>query len=147
MDASQMKFGLSQPLRRREDVRFLTGQGRYVSDIVPEGALWAAFLRSDHAHGEILALDVTEARAAPGVHLVLTAGDLMAAGVKLGMKGERIETPTGKGAGPERPVLAHRRVRFVGEAIAMVVADSPEVARDAVEMRYQCAPPGTSFGA
>ncbi|MBL9051717.1 MAG: xanthine dehydrogenase family protein molybdopterin-binding subunit [Tabrizicola sp.] len=130
-----MKFGLAQPLKRREDVRFLTGQGRYVADLVPQGALWAAFLRSDHAHGEILSLDVSEARAAPGVHLVLTAADLVAVGVKLGMKGERIETRGGgKGAGPERPVLARDRVRFVGEAMAMVVADTPEVARDAIEM-------------
>ncbi|MGL4238713.1 xanthine dehydrogenase family protein molybdopterin-binding subunit [Tabrizicola sp.] len=135
MDASQMKFGLAQPLKRREDVRFLTGKGRYVADLVPQGALWAVFLRSDHAHGEIVSLDVEEARAAPGVHLVLTAADLQAAGVKLGMKGERIETRDGgKGAGPERPVLARTHVRFVGEAIAMVVADTVEAARDAVEM-------------
>ncbi|MCU0829707.1 MAG: hypothetical protein MUE52_20595 [Tabrizicola sp.] len=103
----QLKFGLSQPLKRREDVRFLKGEGRYVSDIVPVGALWAVFLRSDYAHGEIVALDVTEARGMPGVHLVLTADDLLARGVKLGMKGERIDTRDGgKGAGPERPVLA-----------------------------------------
>lgn len=134
MDASQMKFGLAQPLTRREDIRFLTGQGRYVSDIVPDGALWAVFLRSDHPHGDILALDVSEARAMPGVHLVLTAADLVAAGVKLGMKGERIDTRDGgKGAGPERPVLARDRVRFIGEAIAVVVADTPETARDAIE--------------
>ena len=70
----------------------------------------------------------------PGVHLVLTADDLLAAGVKLGMKGERIDTRDGgKGAGPERPVLAQDRVRFVGEAIAVVVADTPDQARDALE--------------
>lgn len=131
----QLKFGLAQPLKRREDVRFLKGEGRYVSDIVPAGALWAVFLRSDHAHGEIVALDVAEAREMPGVHLVLTAEDLMARGVKLGMKGERIDTRDGgKGAGPERPVLAHGRVRFVGEALAMVVAETPDQARDALEV-------------
>ena len=130
----QMKFGLAQPLKRREDVRFLTGAGRYVADLVPQGALWAAFLRSDHAHGQIVALDVTEARAMPGVHMVLRADDLVAAGVTLGMKGERIDGVGGPGAGPERPVLARDRVRFVGEALAMVVADSLDAARDAVEM-------------
>jgi carbon-monoxide dehydrogenase large subunit len=131
----QLKFGLAQPLKRREDVRFLKGEGRYVSDIVPAGALWAVFLRSDHAHGEIVALDVAEAREMPGVHLVLTAEDLLARGVKLGMKGERIDTRDGgKGAGPERPVLAHGRVRFVGEALAMVVAETPDQARDALEV-------------
>ena len=130
----QLKFGMAQPLTRREDMRFLTGKGRYVSDLVPAGALWAAFLRSDYPHGEILSLDVTEARGMPGVHLVLTAGDLLARGVKLGMKGEQIETRDGgKGAGPERPVLAQGRVRFVGEAIAMVVAETPDQARDAIE--------------
>lgn len=131
----QLKFGLSQPLKRREDVRFLKGEGRYVSDIVPAGALWAVFLRSDHAHGEIVSLDVSEARAMPGVHLVLTADDLAARGVKLGMKGERIDTRDGgKGTGPERPVLARGRVRFVGEALAMVVAETPDQARDALEV-------------
>lgn len=130
----QLKFGMAQPLTRREDLRFLTGKGRYVSDLVPAGALWAAFLRSDHPHGEILALDVTGARQMPGVHLVLTADDLLARGVKLGMKGERIETRDGgKGAGPERPVLARGRVRFVGEALVMVVAETADQARDAVE--------------
>ena len=130
----QLKFGLAQPLTRREDLRFLTGKGRYVADLVPQGALWAVFLRSDHAHGDILALDVDAARAMPGVHLVLTADDLLAGGVTLGMKGERIDTRDGgKGAGPERPVLARSRVRFVGEAIAVVIADSPDAAKDAVE--------------
>lgn len=130
----QLKFGLAQPLKRREDLRFLTGRGRYVADLIPEGALWAAFLRSDHAHGEIRALDVTEARAMPGVHLVLTAADLMARGVRLGMKGERVKGRDNvPGRGPERPVLAHGRVRFVGEALAMVAAETQEAARDAVE--------------
>jgi len=132
--ASQMKFGLAQPLKRREDVRFLTGRGRYVADLVPQGALWAVFLRSDHAHGQIRKLDVSAARAAPGVRLVLTAADLQAAGVTLGMKGERIDLAEGRGAGPERPVLARDRVRFVGEAVAMVVADSVEAARDALDL-------------
>lgn len=130
----QLKFGLAQPLKRREDVRFLKGEGRYVSDIVPAGALWAVFLRSDYAHGEIVSLDVSDARAMPGVRLVLTADDLLARGVKLGMKGERIDTRDGgKGAGPERPVLARDRVRFVGEALAVVVAETPDQARDAME--------------
>jgi carbon-monoxide dehydrogenase large subunit len=131
---NQLKFGMAQPLTRREDVRFLKGQGRYVSDLVPGGALWAVFLRSDHAHGDIVALDVSAARQMPGVHLVLTAADLAARGVKIGMKGERIDTRDGgKGAGPERPVLARGRVRFVGEAIAVVVAETPDQARDALE--------------
>lgn len=131
----QLKFGMAQPLKRREDVRFLTGKGRYVADLVPVGALWGVFLRSDHAHGEIIALDVTAARAAPGVQLVLTAADLASAGLSPDMKGERIKGRGGKrGAGPARPVLARDRVRFVGEAIALVVADTVDAARDALDL-------------
>lgn len=127
------KFGRAQG--RVEDRRFLTGQGRYVDDIAPKDALHALFLRSNVAHAEILSLDLTDARAAPGVHLVLCAEDLLAAGVKLGMKGHRTVNHDGtRGAGPERPVLAHSRVRFVGEPIVMVVADTPDQARDALEL-------------
>lgn len=130
-----MKFGQSQPARRVEDIRFLTGQGRYVDDIAPENALRAWFLRSDRAHGVITALDVTAARDMPGVHLVLTADDLRAAGVQTGMRFSRVTNRDGsKGAGPARPVLAEGRVRFVGEAIAMVVAETLDQARDAAEL-------------
>ena len=131
---SQMKFGQAQPLRRREDVRFLTGTGRYVDDLVPVGALHAYFLRANMAHARITALDLAPARDMPGVHLVLDAKALEAAGVTLGMKGEQIENRDGSaGAGPERPVLARGVVRFVGEAVAVIVADSIEAAKDAAE--------------
>jgi carbon-monoxide dehydrogenase large subunit len=130
-----MKFGQAQPARRREDIRFLTGQGRYVDDIAPKGALHAWFLRSDHAHADIAALDVSAARAAPGVHLVLTADDLRAAGVETGMRFTRVVNRDGsRGAAPARPVLAEGRVRFVGEAVAMIVADTLTAARDAAEL-------------
>jgi carbon-monoxide dehydrogenase large subunit len=78
---------------------------------------------------------VEEARAAPGVHLVLTAGDLLADGVLLGMKADRVKNSDGsRGHHPERPLLARDRVRFVGEAVALIVADSLSAARDAAEM-------------
>ena len=129
-----MKFGQAQPARRREDIRFLTGQGRYVDDIAPQGALHAWFLRSDRAHGTITHLDVDAARDAPGVHLVLTGDDLRAAGVETGMRFSRVTNRDGsKGAGPARPVLAEGRVRFVGEAVAMIVAETLDQARDAGE--------------
>lgn len=129
-----LQFGSAQPAGRVEDHRFLTGAGSYVDDIVPEGALWAAFLRSPVAHGVITALDLDAARAMPGVHLVLDAAALEAAGVTLGMAGSRVVSRDGsKGAGPERPVLARRVMRHLGEPVAMVVADSPEAAKDAVE--------------
>ncbi len=129
------KFGKSQSVRRVEDLRFLTGYGRYVDDVVPEGALHAYFLRSTVAHGEIATLDVDDARDMPGVHLVVTADDLIVAGVKIGMQGVTVKNQDGsKGAAPVRPILAHGRVRHVGEAVAMIVADDLLAAKDAAEM-------------
>lgn len=129
------KFGKSQSVTRVEDLRFLTGHGRYVDDIAPEGALHAYFLRSSVAHGQMTALDVADARDMPGVHLVVTADDLIAAGVKIGMAGVTVKNRDGtKGAAPERPILARARVRHVGEAVAMIVADSLLEAKDAAEV-------------
>ncbi|SMX49594.1 xanthine dehydrogenase family protein molybdopterin-binding subunit [Maliponia aquimaris] len=129
------KFGKSQPVKRIEDVRFLTGHGRYVDDIAPENALRAFVLRSPVAHGEITHLDVSAAREAEGVHLVVTAEDLRAAGIDTGMAHNRAPNRDGtKGAAPKRPVLAEGRVRFVGEAMAVVVAETLEQARNAAEM-------------
>ncbi len=129
------KFGKSQSVTRVEDQRFLTGQGRYVDDIAPEDALHAFFVRSTVAHGQITALDVADARAMPGVHLVVTADDLIAAGVKIGLGGFTITNRDGtKGAAPERPLLARDRVRHVGEPVVMIVADSILAARDAADV-------------
>ena len=127
------KFGRAQGAGRREDIRFLTGKGRYVDDIAPSGALHAVFVRSLHAHGALRPPDLSAARAMPGVHLVLGHEDLRALGVDPVMKGARVKSALGMGAGPERPVLAHGAVRFVGEAAAVVIADSVEAAKDAAE--------------
>lgn len=132
--ADGAKFGRAQPAGRREDLRFLTGAGRYVDDIVPAGALHAVFVRSNLAHGRIATLDLDPARAMPGVHLVLDAAGLEAMGVTLGMKGARLTGRDGRpGAGPERPVLARGTVRHVGEAVAVVVAETLAAAKDAAE--------------
>ena len=129
------KFGKSQPVKRVEDMRFLTGHGRYVDDIAPEGALFAYFLRATVAHGEITAMDVNDAREMPGVHLIVTSDDLVAAGVKLGLTGSTVRNRDGtKGAAPLRPLLAQSHVRHVGEAVAMIVADSLAAAKDAAEL-------------
>ncbi|MFV2034137.1 MAG: xanthine dehydrogenase family protein molybdopterin-binding subunit, partial [Halocynthiibacter sp.] len=129
------KFGKSQTVKRREDVRFLAGAGRYVDDIAPAGALRACFLRSQVAHAEIVALDLERARAAAGVHLVLGVDDLAAAGIDPDMHGAPVKNRDGSmGANPARPVLARDRLRFVGEAIAVVVAGTLDQARDAVEL-------------
>jgi carbon-monoxide dehydrogenase large subunit len=126
---ADLKFGQAQSLGRREDPRFLTGKGRYVSDIVPEGALVAHFLRSDRAHGAITGLDVAGARAMPGVAAVLTAADLRAAGVVPEMWAMVLKGA----AAPARCVLAEGHVRHVGEALVCVVAETAAQAMDAAE--------------
>lgn len=128
------KFGKSQPIKRVEDVRFLTGAGRYVDDIAPTGALHAFFLRSSVGHAEITALDVTDAQDMPGVVAIFTADDMAAAGVRLAMKPSLVKMADGtKGANPMRPLLAQGRVRHVGDPIAIIVAESLLAAKDAAE--------------
>ncbi|MDZ4134643.1 MAG: xanthine dehydrogenase family protein molybdopterin-binding subunit, partial [Paracoccaceae bacterium] len=129
------KFGKAQAAGRIEDQRFLTGAGRYVDDIAPKDALFALFFRAPVGHGRIDHLDVSAAEAAPGVHLVLTADRLRSAGVTLGMKGATVGNRDGsRGAEPERPVLATGRMRYVGEPVAMVVAQTLDQARDALDL-------------
>ncbi len=129
------KFGKSQPVKRTEDMRFLMGEGRYVDDISPEGALHAYFLRSSVGHGVISELDVSDAAQSEGVHLILTCGDLEAAGMDISMSGAVVENRDGtKGAAPLRPMLAKDRVRYVGEPVAVVIAETLAQARDAAEL-------------
>ncbi|AKO98307.1 MAG: xanthine dehydrogenase family protein molybdopterin-binding subunit [Marinovum algicola] len=129
------KFGKSQPVTRVEDVRFLTGEGRYVDDIAPADALHGVVFRSPVAHASITELNVDDAREAPGVQMVLTLADLEAAGVRPGLDATLVKNIDGsKGAAPERPVLARDRVRFVGEPVAMVFAETLQQARDAAEL-------------
>ncbi|WP_299282824.1 xanthine dehydrogenase family protein molybdopterin-binding subunit [uncultured Tateyamaria sp.] len=129
------KFGKSQSVTRREDVRFLTGEGRYVDDIAPANALQSFVFRSPVAHAVITELDVADARTAEGVHAVYVLADLEAAGMKVGMRGATMPNRDGtQGAAPERPILARDRMRFVGEPVAMIVADTLAQARDAAEL-------------
>ena len=128
------KFGKSQSVNRVEDVRFLTGHGGYVDDIAPADALVAYVLRAPVAHARIVGLDLDAARMHDGVQLVITAADLQAAGVALDMTASTVTNLDGsQGAAPMRPLLAQDRVRFAGEAVAVVIADSLELARDAAE--------------
>ena len=118
---------------RREDLRLITGRGRYSSDMNLPGQLHAAFLRSDRAHAEIVALDVAAARACPGVVAVLTGEDALAAGYTRFPNLMNFVNKAGAGIlRPERPVLADRTVRFVGETVAMVVAETAAAAHDAL---------------
>ncbi|WP_417713083.1 xanthine dehydrogenase family protein molybdopterin-binding subunit [Pseudophaeobacter arcticus] len=129
------KFGKSQPVKRVEDVRFLTGHGRYIEDCAPAEALRAWVLRSPVAHGVISTLDLEEARAAEGVHMVLTLADLQAAGLTTTMDATVVKNrDDSDGAAPERHMLADGRVRFVGEPIAVVIAETLDQARDAGEL-------------
>ncbi|MGB7240892.1 MAG: xanthine dehydrogenase family protein molybdopterin-binding subunit, partial [Sulfitobacter sp.] len=129
------KFGKSQSVNRVEDLRFLTGEGRYVDDICPVTALRAFVFRAPVAHAVITRLDVEDARAAQGVHLVLTADDLEAAGMNINMHAVVVKNRDGSsGARPDRPMLAQGKLRFMGEPVALVVAETLDQARDAAEL-------------
>lgn len=128
------RFGMGQALRRVEDQRFLTGTGRYTDDIRLPAETVGVVVRSPFAHGVIRDLDVAAAREMPGVLAVLTADDLAAQGIgdlPVGV------LPRGSDGGKmpalPRPVLARERVRYVGEPVAFVVAETLEQARDAAE--------------
>ncbi len=120
---------------RREDLRLLTGAGRYTSDIDAAGQLHGAFLRADRAHALIVGIEVAAAEAAPGVHKVLLGWETEAAG----WHRSQVLLPY-KGRGdqgllvPPRPALATDRVRFVGEPVALVVAETAHQAQDAAEL-------------
>jgi carbon-monoxide dehydrogenase large subunit len=119
---------------RLEDLRLLTGRGCYISDLSFPKQAHAAFLRSDRAHARIKSLDVAAALALPGVLIVLTGKDELEAGWKslpthLAVN-DRSGQPLRK---PRRPALAHERVRYVGECVACVVAESAAIAQDALE--------------
>jgi carbon-monoxide dehydrogenase large subunit len=123
------------PVGRVEDARLTTGAGKYAADWNLPGQLYGCFLRSDRAHAEITSIDTAPALKAPGVKLVLTGEDAVRAGYTRQM---HTLTFPGKGGqatrSPERPVLAHRKVRYVGEAVALVVAESASAAQDAAEL-------------
>jgi aerobic carbon-monoxide dehydrogenase large subunit len=121
-------FGAS--IKRREDPRLITGQGKFVDDIVLPGTTHAAFVRSPHAHAVIRSIDTTRAEALKGVRAIFTGADLVAAGVNpipVGWLLPDIKIPS-------HMPLAVEHVCHVGEAVAVVIADSPYVARDAAEL-------------
>jgi len=124
--------GIGASTKRREDLRFLTGNGRYTDDINLRGQLHVHFLRSQVAHGRINALHLADAAAMPGVVRIFTGEDFAAIG---GLPcGWQITDKHGKPMQePKHPVLAHGKVRHVGDPIAAVVAETYEQARDAAE--------------
>ncbi len=129
-----MKFGIGQPVRRVEDLRLLTGAGRYADDINLPRQAYAYFLRSPHAHAEIRSIDASAARKSPGVLGVVLGEDLAAA--KIGDVPCTAPVVNRDGTTcpiPPRPAIARARVRFVGEIVALVVAETIEQAKDAAE--------------
>ena len=124
-----MKFGFGQPLTRKEDDQLLRGAGRYIADVSPARPLHAVVVRSPHAHARFRIGDLARVRALSGVRLVLTAADISGLGP--------LPTP---GVVPDvdikipvYPILAKDVVRHVGDAVAFVVADSIDAAKDAAE--------------
>jgi carbon-monoxide dehydrogenase large subunit len=131
------KFGIGQPIRRKEDQRLLTGAGRYTDDVNVAGQLYAHFVRSPHARARIAAIDTSQAKAAPSVIAVYTHADMAAD--KIGPLPVMTEIPvTAPGGGtvatPPRHALAGDEARFVGDAVAIVIAQSYAEAMDAAEL-------------
>ena len=139
-----MKFGVGQPVRRHEDLRLITGQGRYTDDVVLPRMSYAFVLRSPVAHAHIKRIDAAAARRMPGVLFVGTGEDVRADGLGdvpctvplMSRDGKpRHDTP--------RPVLALGKVRHVGQPVALVVAETLAAARDAaeaIEVEYDTLP-------
>ncbi|MDB5924976.1 MAG: Carbon-monoxide dehydrogenase large subunit [Betaproteobacteria bacterium] len=119
---------------RLEDMRLITGAGTFASDWSLPGQLHAFFLRADRAHAKILSIDTAAARRHPGVAGIYTGEDAVLSGYVRSATFLNFKGKNGMdGRIPERPVLAHGRVRFVGEPVALVVADSALAAQDAAE--------------
>ncbi len=132
--AVPLKFGLGQSVKRVEDQRFLTGHGRFLDDCRFDGQLCAQVLRSPHAHAEIRGIDTSAAAAMPGVVAVVTGADLTADGIGVIPPGATLKNRDGSAMFvPPRPVLAQGRVRHGGQPVALVVAETADVARDAAE--------------
>jgi len=129
-------YGIGQPVRRKEDVRFLTGAGRFTDDVDLPGQAHLAILRSPHAHARIVSLDAEAARAAPGVLAVLTAADAAVDGI--GLFPVQVEVPAMPGTPPlfcpPRTILQGEAVRYVGDPVAAVVAETRAQALDALEL-------------
>jgi aerobic carbon-monoxide dehydrogenase large subunit len=130
-----MRFGIGQPVTRKEDPRFLTGRGRYVADIDLPRQAYAAVVYAPHAHAHIRSIDKSAAEQLPGVEAVLTGEDWAADGLgTLDPEGmpEDMGGPTGFRS--RRPPLAQDRIRHVGERVAIVIAITEALARDAAEL-------------
>ncbi|HSM60374.1 MAG TPA: xanthine dehydrogenase family protein molybdopterin-binding subunit, partial [Longimicrobiales bacterium] len=143
--------GIGAAVRRKEDMRFLTGKGRYTDDIQRPGQLHAYFVRSPVAHASIAGIDASAAESAPGVVAVLTGKDLAEDGVGSLPCGWQIHNRDGSPmAEPPHPPLAADTVRYVGDAVAVVLGESRAAARSGahlVEVEYDVLPTAASLAA
>jgi len=132
-DPTRLKFGVGQPVPRQEDPKLLQGQGRYTDDLALPGQLYAHVVRSPYAHAVLNGVDVSEALAAPGVKAVITAADLAEYGdMTCAMPLKNADgTPLRT---TRRPSLARDKLRFVGDPVAVVVAETKAQAKDAAEL-------------
>ena len=126
---------IGKPMRRLEDERLLTGKGRFNDDVTLPGQLHAAFVRSPYAHARILSIDASAAQSAPGVVAVFTGADVVADGLGAMPFAQLHKRPDGTPiTAPPRYPITPDVARFVGDAVAMVVAETRNQAKDAAEM-------------
>ncbi|MDP6174082.1 MAG: molybdopterin-dependent oxidoreductase, partial [Rhodospirillales bacterium] len=145
------EYGISQPVPRTEDPRLLKGAGRFIDDIKLLGMVHGHVLRSPHAHAIIKSIDTSAAKAAPGVLDVLTGEDYKAAGLgNMPPPMPPVKNSEGvKAFGTPRGALITGKVRFVGDLVAFVVAETPAQARDGAELidvDYEPIPSNTNTG-
>src|SRR5258708_6260481 len=129
------EFGIGQPVPREEDPYLTRGLGRYVDDVTLPGLARAHVLRSPHSHARIRKIDATRARALPGVRLVLTGNDpdILALGLQRPWHARKRRDGSPAFISPQ-PLLARERVRYIGDPVALIVADTLAQAKDAAEL-------------
>jgi carbon-monoxide dehydrogenase large subunit len=138
VNAESSRF-IGRSMQRREDRRLLTGRGQFIADLTLPGMLHAVFVRSQIAHGRIRSIDVARAAAMPGVAHLLTGADLLrilppVAGAQLSLPSKWRTQVQHTIHALQQPMLAVEKVRHVGEAVAVVVAESRYQAQDAAEL-------------
>ena len=141
MSSTRARYGSGQSVPRVEDAALLTGRGQFADDVSAPGQLHVVFLRSPHAHARIAALDTAAAAAMPGVVHIVTGRELVAAGAKpIPASADFKRAGGAPTASPPQHALALDVVRYVGEAVAAIIAETREQARDAAEaidVRYE----------
>ena len=143
-----MKYGVGQPVRRFEDKRLLTGKGHYQDDLTLPRQLWAVFVRSPHAHARIVSIDTAASAGAPGVAAVFTGQDFANDGISSKGRNGAEKRDGSPMFAPQRPAMVIDRTRYVGDTVAMVIAETLARAKDAAELvqiEYEALPSVTSL--